>query len=177
MKGKTLSEKSYTGLIIIASIAIPSVVGVLFFFKKPTVDVGFNLKILPAINASLNFITAILLMVGYFFIRNKQRKLHKYTMITAFALSSVFLISYVTYHSLSNSTHYAGNFPYVYFPILISHILLAIAIVPLVLFTLSRGLQSRFDKHKKIARWTLPLWLYVAVTGVITYIMISPYYQ
>lgn len=176
MKTDDLKQKSFTIPIAIASIAIPVVVAGLFFLKKPTANVGFNLKILPAINASLNFTTAVLLVVGYFFIMSGRRKYHKYTMITAFVLSSVFLISYVTYHSLSNSTHYAGDFPYVYFPILLSHILLAIVIVPLVLFTMARGLQSRFDRHRRIAKWTLPLWLYVAITGVITYLMISPYY-
>ena len=164
--------------IIAASIAVPALVFVLFYVKMPKPAVGFNLKILPAINASLNFTTALLLCLGYYFIRRRRRKLHKYSMIAAFCLSSLFLICYVTYHALAVETHFGGTgwIRPVYFFILITHIFLAAVIVPLVLFTMTRGLQSRFDKHRRIARWTLPLWLYVAVTGVITYLLLSPYY-
>jgi len=99
-------------------------------------------------------------------------------MITAFVLSCIFLISYVVYHLFSAPTHYGGEgaLKYIYFFILITHISLSAIIVPLVLFTMTRALQSRFDKHKRIARWTFPIWLYVAVTGVIVYLMLSPYY-
>ena len=99
-------------------------------------------------------------------------------MLTAFALSALFLISYVIYHSLAEETHFGGEgvIRYIYFFILITHIILAAAIVPLVLITLVRGLSNKFDKHRKIARWTFPLWLYVAVTGVVVYLMLRPYY-
>ena len=99
-------------------------------------------------------------------------------MIAAFALSCLFLLSYVTYHALTESTKYGGEgwVRSVYFFILITHIILAAIIVPLVLFTMTRGLQKRYDKHRRVAKWTWPLWLYVAVTGVIVYLMLSPYY-
>lgn len=164
--------------IAIVSVAVPLLVLLIFTIKPHSVDVGFNLKILPAVNASLNFITAILLCCGYYFIRNAHIRSHRLCMITAFILSAFFLISYVTYHSLAPETLFGGEgvIRYVYFTILISHIMLAAVIVPLVLITLTRALSARFDRHRKIARWTFPLWLYVAVTGVIVYLMLKPYY-
>ena len=169
-----MKDRSVNIAIAVVSVAIPLVVLVLFYLKPPDVQLGFDLKILPALNASLNFSTAILLCTGYYFIRNKKKQAHKLCMITAFCLSSVFLISYIIYHTLSVPTHYGGEgwIRTLYFTILISHIILAAAIVPLVLITLTRALRERFDRHKKIARWTLPLWLYVAVTGVIVYLML-----
>ena len=164
--------------IAIVSVAIPLLILLIFTMKPRNVDVGFNLKILPAVNASLNFTTAILLCCGYYFIRHAHIRSHRLCMLTAFILSACFLISYVTYHSLAQPTHFGGTgiISYIYFTILISHITLAAVIVPLVLVTLTRALRARFDRHKKIARWTFPLWLYVAVTGVIVYLMLRPYY-
>jgi len=164
--------------IAIVSVAIPLVIFLLFYLKPPDVHVGFDLKILPALNASLNFSTAILLLVGHYFIKRDHVHSHRLCMITAFILSSCFLISYVVYHSLSPETHFGGEgmIRYFYFTILISHILLAAVIVPLVLITLTHALRGRFHHHKKIARWTYPLWLYVAITGVIVYLMLRPYY-
>ena len=164
--------------IAVVSVAIPLVVLLLFTIKPGNVAVGFDLKILPALNASLNFSTAILLVVGHYFIKRDHVRSHKLCMITAFILSACFLISYVTYHSLTQPTHFGatGIISYFYFTILISHITLAAVIVPLVLITLTRALRARFDRHRRIARWTYPLWLYVAVTGVIVYLMLRPYY-
>jgi len=173
-----MNNRSLNIAIIVASIAIPLVVALIYFMKPANVKVGFDLKILPAVNASLNFTTAILLYVGHHYMKVGNINRHKWCMITAFGLSALFLISYVTYHSLSPETHFGGVgiIRPVYFAILISHILLAAVIVPLVLITLTRALRERFDKHRKIARWTYPLWLYVAVTGVIVYLMLRPYY-
>jgi putative membrane protein len=164
--------------IAMVSIAIPLVVFLIFYIKPPDVHVGFDLRILPALNASLNFATAILLCAGYYFIRHAHIRSHRLCMISAFILSACFLISYVAYHSLTQPTHFGGTgiISYIYFTILITHITLAAVIVPLVLVTLTRALRERFDRHKKIARWTFPLWLYVAVTGVIVYLMLKPYY-
>lgn len=164
--------------IAIVSVAIPLVIFLIFYIKPQGVSVGFDLKILPALNASLNFSTAILLCVGHYFIRREQVRSHRLCMITAFVLSSLFLISYVTYHSMAAETHFGGEgiIRPVYFFILITHIILAAVIVPLVLITLTRALRGRFEQHKRIARWTFPLWLYVAVTGVIVYLMLRPYY-
>lgn len=173
-----MKDRTINVAIALVSVAIPLVIFILFFIKPPHVPAGFTLKILPALNASLNFTTAILLLVGHRFIQLKKIRSHRICMIAAFVLSSLFLISYVIYHSLSQPTLFGGEgaIRYVYFFILISHIILAAAIVPLVLITLIRALREQFDRHKKIARWTYPLWLYVAITGVIVYLMLKPYY-
>lgn len=162
----------------IVSVAVPALVLMLFFIKPPDVQVGFDLRILPALNASLNFSTALLLLTGFYFIRNKRINSHRICMITAFCFSALFLVFYVIYHALTEPTPYGGQgiIRNIYFFILITHIVLAAAILPLILITLVRGLQKKFDRHRKIARWTFPLWLYVAVTGVAVYLMLSPYY-
>jgi len=133
-----------------------------------------NVSILPSINAMLNGITGILLLAGYFFIRRGNRSIHKRIMLAAFSTSVLFLISYLYYHAQVGSIPFKGTgfARPVYFTILISHSILAAVIVPMVIVTLSRGLSSRFDKHKRLARWTLPIWLYVSVTGVAVYVML-----
>jgi len=134
---------------------------------------------LPALNASLNAISTVLLLTGYVFIRRGERQKHKACMIAALVMSGLFLTSYVIYHLQVGSVPFKGTgwIRTVYFAVLIPHVILAAGIVPLVVITVSRGLSARYDKHRKIARWTLPLWLYVSVTGVIVYLMISPYYS
>jgi putative membrane protein len=129
---------------------------------------------LPALNAVLNSISAILLAIGYRFIRQRNRNAHRKCMLGAFATSTLFLISYLTYHYLHGSTKFQGQgiARVIYLTILLTHTVLAAAIVPLVFITLSRALSARFDKHRRIARWTLPIWLYVSVTGVIVYLML-----
>ncbi len=129
---------------------------------------------LPALNAALNAVSAVLLGAGYVFIRQGQRDRHRFCMIGAFAVSCLFLASYLVYHFEVGSVPFTkqGWVRPLYFTILITHIVLAAAIVPLVLVTLSRALKERFDKHRAIARWTLPLWLYVSVTGVVIYWML-----
>ena len=173
-----MRDRSINLAITTVSIAIPLLVLTLFYLKPPDVRIGFDLKILPALNASLNFTTALLLLTGFYFIRNRKIQSHRLCMITAFCFSALFLISYVTYHTLTEPTSYGGEgiMRTIYFAILITHIVLAAAIVPLVLITLVRGLQEKFDRHRKIARWTFPLWLYVSITGVVVYLMLSPYY-
>ena len=132
------------------------------------------LSLLPSLNAALNSASALLLLSGYFFIRNGRIAAHRRCMLAAFATSTLFLTSYLLYHYHVGSVAFTGQgwIRRVYFTILISHTILAVAIVPLVLITLSRALRSRFDQHKRIARWTLPLWFYVSVTGVIVYWML-----
>lgn len=129
---------------------------------------------LPALNAALNGVSALLLLTGYYFIRRKNVKAHKTCMLAAFGVSSLFLVSYLVYHIQSGSTPFGGEgwTRPLYFALLVSHILLAASIVPLVLVTLYRGLKSRFALHRRLARRTLPLWLYVSVTGVIIYFML-----
>ncbi len=135
--------------------------------------------ILPHVNASLNATSALLLTAGYFFIRRKRVTAHKTCMISALVVSLLFLISYLTYHYQVGSVRFTGKgwIRPVYFSILISHTVLAAAIVPLVLITLRRALKGRFDKHVRIARWTLPVWLYVSITGVLVYWMLYHLYR
>jgi uncharacterized membrane protein YozB (DUF420 family) len=133
-----------------------------------------NLSLLPTVNAFLNGMTGILLLIGYFYIRRGKRSIHKKVMLTAFSTSILFLISYLYYHAHVGSIPFKGTGVArpVYFTILVSHSILAAVIVPMAIVTLSRALSSRFDKHKKLARWTLPIWLYVSVTGVTVYMML-----
>lgn len=163
--------------ILVLSILIPLIVAILYYLpNKP--DWGDQVYFLPQLNAWINGLTTLILLAAYLAIRNRNMVLHRNLMITALVLSFLFLLSYVSYHSLTESTKFGGTgtIRNVYFFILLTHILLAIAIVPLVLITFSRALSEKFDKHKKIARITLPIWLYVTITGVIVYLMISPYY-
>jgi uncharacterized membrane protein YozB (DUF420 family) len=133
---------------------------------------------LPALNASLNGVAALFLLAGYRFIRRRQITAHRASMLCAFAASSLFLVSYVIYHANAGSRPFPGTGPVraLYFLILITHVVLAAAILPMAIITLSRALRERFDRHVRIARWTLPLWLYVSVTGVVIYVMLYRVY-
>lgn len=172
-------EKKFSKFIAAVSIIIPVVVAILFGVKLK--DFGYNvepLSFLPPIYATTNGITAIVLVWAVIAIKNGKRKLHERLMTFAISLSVAFLVMYVAYHMTSDSTKFGGEgvIRYVYFFILVTHILLSIAIIPLVLITYVRALAENFDRHRKIAKITFPLWLYVAVTGVVVYLMISPYY-
>jgi uncharacterized membrane protein YozB (DUF420 family) len=140
--------------------------------------IDFSVSSLPLVNACLNGIATVLLVVGYGFIRRGRMMAHRRTMIAAFATSVLFLVSYVIYHAHAGSRPFPGQGPVraIYFAILISHVLLAAVIPPLAGVTLWRGLRGRFDRHAAIARWTLPLWLYVSVTGIVVYVMLYRIY-
>jgi uncharacterized membrane protein YozB (DUF420 family) len=133
---------------------------------------------LPAINATLNGVAAVLLIIGYTLIRRGRIAQHRAVMLTAFGTSILFLISYLVYHAHVGSKHFPGQGPvrFVYFAILVSHTVLAATVPVLALITLSRGLSARYDRHRAIARWTLPIWLYVSVTGVVVYLMLYQLY-
>ncbi|MCI9846808.1 DUF420 domain-containing protein [Flavobacterium pectinovorum] len=172
-------EKKYNKFIIAVSIVIPVVVAILFGVKLK--DFGYDvepLSFLPPIYATINGITAVVLVLAVVAIKKGNQKVHERLMTTAIALSVAFLVMYVAYHMTADSTKFGGEgfVKLIYFFILITHILLSIAIIPLVLITYVRALAKRFDRHRKIAKITFPLWLYVAVTGVVVYLMISPYY-
>lgn len=172
-------EKKYNIWIIILSIAIPLAVAILFQIKLS--DFGLDVKpltFLPPIYATINGLTAVLLVWAVVAIKQGQRAKHELLMKIAIACSVLFLVMYVAYHLTSDSTPYGGTgiMRPIYFFILISHIILSIGIIPLVLITYVKALAEKFDKHKKIAKITFPIWLYVAITGVIVYLMISPYY-
>jgi uncharacterized membrane protein YozB (DUF420 family) len=129
---------------------------------------------LPAVNATLNGISAVLLMIGYMLVRRRKLEPHRRVMIAAFTASVLFLICYVIYHANVGSKPFPGQGPIrrVYFMVLITHIVLAALVPPMAIFTRSRGLRARYDTHRRIARWTLPIWLYVSITGVIVYVML-----
>ncbi len=179
MSTQNPTEKKYRNWIILLSVIIPIAVAVLFTIKLK--DFGLDvepLTFLPPIYAGINGLTALVLILSVRAIKNGNRASHERLMKTAIGLSVLFLLMYVAYHMTSDSTPYGGEgiIRYVYFFILITHIALSIIIIPLVLFTYVRALAERFDKHKKLARITYPIWLYVAITGVVVYLMISPYY-
>ncbi len=133
-----------------------------------------GIPILATVNASLNAIAAIFLGAGFYFIRRRNIGAHRICMLSAFGVSVIFLICYLAYHYQVGDVRFKGHGPIrpVYFTILISHIILAGLTVPLAIFTLARALRSRFDAHRRIARWTWPVWMYVSVTGVIVYLMV-----
>ncbi len=168
-------EKKYTIWVWVLSILIPVAVAILFTVKIPNVErMGF----LPPIYATINAITAFLLVLAVVMIKKGKQRTHERLMKTAISFSVLFLLLYIIYHMTSDSTPFGGDgaIRYVYFFLLISHILLSIVVIPFVLITYIRAISGSFKMHKKLARITFPLWLYVAVTGVIIYFMISPYY-
>jgi len=169
------STLKYKNWIILVSITIPVVVAFLFRIRLENVQ---SLSFLPPIYAAVNGYTAIILLVALWAIKNRKINLHEQMMKTAIGLSLAFLIMYVAYHLTSDPTPFGGegSIKTVYYIILISHIVLSIAIIPLVLISFVRGISQQFTQHRKIARITFPIWLYVTVTGVIVYYMISPYY-
>jgi len=172
-------EQKFSKFIIVVSIVIPVVVAILFGVKLK--DLGYDVKplsFLPPIYATINGITAVVLVAAVMAIKNGKQKLHQRLMTTAICLSVAFLVMYVAYHMTAEATKFGGEgaIRYVYFFLLISHIFLSVAVIPLVLISYVRALAERFDRHRKIAKITFPIWLYVAVTGVIVYLMIAPYY-
>lgn len=172
-------EKKYNKWIVVLSVVIPLAVAALFGINLR--ELGFDvepLTFLPPIYAGINGLTAIVLVVAVIAIKNKRRKLHENLMKFAIVLSVAFLVMYVAYHMTSDSTKFGGDgaIKYIYFFILITHILLSVVIIPFVLITYVRAISNNIERHKKIAKITFPMWLYVAVTGVIVYFMISPYY-
>ena len=175
MKNTTLNEKKYNRLVWILSIVIPIAVAALFGIRIPGVE---RLGSLPPIYAGINALTALALVIAVIQIKKGNRKNHENLMKFAILLSTLFLVLYVVYHMTSDSTKFGGEgmIKYVYYFVLITHILLSILVIPFVLFTYLRGISGQFEQHKRLARYTFPLWLYVAVTGVVVYFMISPYY-
>jgi uncharacterized membrane protein YozB (DUF420 family) len=153
-------------------------VGFILLGRQPAVKGEYRASALPAVNAFLNGTSAVLLAAGYLFIRRKRVTAHKFCMGTAFGVSCLFLASYLVHHYQVGSVPFSGQgwIRPAYFALLISHIILAAFIVPLALTTIYRALGERFDQHKRIARWTLPIWLYVSVTGVIVYVMLYQLY-
>lgn len=175
----TVEEKKYKGWIWALSIIIPLAVAALFGvnLRKLGYDVQ-PLSFLPPIYAGINGLTAVLLVWAVSAVKRGNFQLHENLIKLCMVCSSLFLVMYVAYHMTSDSTAFGGEgiIRYVYFFILITHIILSVVIIPFVLFTFVRGIAGAYERHKKLARITYPMWLYVAVTGVVVYLMISPYY-
>lgn len=172
-------EKKFKTPIILVSIIIPVAVVLLFSIRLK--DFGINvapLSFLPPIYATINGITAALLVSAVVAIKKGNRAIHEKLMTSAIVCSVIFLLMYVAYHMTADPTKYGGEgvIKYVYYFLLLTHIALSVTIIPLVLFTYVKALAGQFDNHKKLAKITFPLWLYVAVTGVVVYLMIAPYY-
>lgn len=172
---ESVNTKKQNKLIVALSIVIPIAVAFLFKVRVPGVE---RLGFLPPIYATINAITAVLLVLAVIQIKKGNRRAHEKLIKIAMSFSVLFLLLYVAYHATSDATSYGGEgaLKYIYLFILITHIVLSIVVIPFVLFTYARAINMDFERHKKLARITFPLWLYVAVTGVIVYLMISPYY-
>ncbi|MCS7162677.1 MAG: DUF420 domain-containing protein [Bacteroidia bacterium] len=171
-----LKEATLRRWIWIISIAIPFTVVLLL--RLPRIDLGIDTRFIPRINALINSSVSVLLAVGYFLARRRQIALHRKVMLTAFGLSTLFLVLYVLYHLTQEEVRFGGTgwLRAVYLFILFSHIGLSVFIVPLALFAIYPALLGRYAQHRRVARWALPLWLYVAVTGVLVYVFLAPYY-
>jgi putative membrane protein len=177
---KSMSEKSLSLIIYAVSIVICLAVAFLIYFPQSlSLGGGIDVSYLPRFHAFLNGSCTLLLIAGYITVRRKQYNLHKMLMVSCFLLSSIFLVSYVVYHSQAPATKFGGEgvIRPIYYTLLLTHIVLAALILPLALFTISRSWRGEFAKHKKIARYTLPIWIYVTATGVIVYFMLAPYYK
>lgn len=146
--------------------------------RRVKVDVGVDFSFLPPLHASLNALSAVILLVAFWFIKQKNVEAHRRSIYAAMVCSALFLLSYVVYHFTTPETRYGGTgiARYVYFFILITHVVLAAVILPFILLTFTRAYTNQFERHKKMARWVFPLWLYVAITGPICYLMLKPYY-
>ncbi|MEZ4720600.1 MAG: DUF420 domain-containing protein [Flavobacteriales bacterium] len=177
MEGKVDQPKNYNTLFYIVGAVLALAVGVIYITPKLDMS-GTWMDHLPMVNACINGTVSMLLLLGFWFITQKKIPAHKFCMTSSLVLSTIFLVIYVAYHVTHESTSFeeAGMIRYIYLFILLTHILFAAVVAPLVLITYVRALSKRFDKHKKLARVTFPIWLYVSITGVVVYIMISPYY-
>lgn len=176
---RSTTQKSYAPIVITLSVLVNAII--LFLFFGPVGhkgEVHFDVTILPMLNAIFNSFTFVFLVAALFSIIKKNVKLHRGFILAAFTTTLLFCVSYLTYHYLAPSTHFGGEgiIKYVYFFILITHIILAAVIVPLALFSLVYGFTNQLTRHRKIVRWTMPIWLYVSLSGVIVYLMIAPYY-
>ena len=173
----TAAPSATTRPAIAAILAISAAATVFLFwliYIHPAAASSAQYAFLPALNAAFNGLSAVALLIGYTFIRARRIKLHRVAMLTAFGFSTLFLVSYILHHALHGDVRYPAHaaFRSIYLPLLASHIILAIVALPLILVTFFFSLTGRIPQHRKVARWTFPLWLYVSITGVITWAML-----
>lgn len=171
-------RKKYLRIINILALAIPVAVAAILGIREK-VELGTWTKVLPHVIGVINSLTALLLLLGFYFIKQKNRNAHRVMMTGAFLLGAVFLVCYILYHISNKSTPYGGVgfIRYIYYFLLISHILLSIVVVWFVLRSVYFGYTNQLSEHRSATRWALPIWLYVSISGVVVYLMISPYYQ
>jgi putative membrane protein len=169
-------EKRLNVFAYILSAVVLLLVGMM---RRIKLDVGIDFGFLPPLHATLNTLTAIILMLAYYFIRNKRVEAHRRSIYAAMMCSALFLVSYVLYHFTTPETRFGGEgvIRLVYFFFLVTHVVLAALILPFILLTFNRAYTAQYSRHKKMARWVWPLWLYVAITGPICYLMLLPYYK
>ncbi|MCB0662259.1 MAG: DUF420 domain-containing protein [Saprospiraceae bacterium] len=175
MKPNPELEKKLNRIAWVVTVVVLLLVGMM---RRVKIDVGIDFSFLPPFHATVNAITALVLIYAFIKIKNKQVEAHRKAIYVAIGLSLLFLLSYVLYHFTTEETRFGGEgaIRYVYFFLLITHVVLAAVIFPFILFTFNRAYTGQFDKHRKMARWVFPIWLYVAITGPICYIMLMPYY-
>lgn len=173
-----MTGKQLAGVVYTLSAVVCLLVLLLILAPQLIVIEGLDVSPLPRLHAFINGTTAILLTLGYLFIRRGEIGRHRIAMVAAFGLSCIFLLSYLVYHSQASDARFGGEGAVrtLYFAVLVTHIVLASVVLPLALYTVARALREEFPRHRRVARWTLPVWLYVAVTGVIVYLMMAPYY-
>ena len=164
-------------IILLVSFIIPIAVAILLFMPEKLSIFGEWAYFLPHINAIINSLTSLILLLSLYMIKIKNIRMHKYLMTIAFFLGLIFLVSYIIYHSSVESTVYAGNYKSIYYFFLVSHISFSVIVVPFVLFAFYYSLSNQITKHKKLVKFTFPIWLYVSISGVIVYYMISEFYQ
>lgn len=175
-----LAKNDKTARLLILTVSVVVFMAVAILSKvKLDIDLGFDIHVFALINAVINSMVSVLLIWAFVAVKNKKYALHRNIMYVAITLSVLFLVSYIAHHLLASDTKFGGEgtIRYFYFFILITHIFLAAIILPFILFTAYRSLTGEYAKHKKLARYTWPLWLYVSITGVLVYLMISPYYS
>ncbi|MGB1248802.1 MAG: DUF420 domain-containing protein [Chitinophagales bacterium] len=174
-----LEEKTAKRLIIGVSFAVTALVAILSYLATKRDTSAIDVSFIPPFHAFLNACVTVALCLGVYFVKKKKVKQHQYAMLSALVLSAMFLISYVFYHSIAPSTSYpkdVGFIRYIYLSILLTHVVLSAVILPFILFTFYYSLSGKIEKHRKLAKIVFPLWLYVAVSGVVVYFMIAPYY-
>ncbi len=171
------NEKNAQIIIWVLSFVVIGLVAFMLFVPNK-LNLGFNTKLIPHLNAALNSTTAISLLIGFWAVKTNKIGMHKMMMRFAFVLSSIFLLTYVVYHLTNPSTTFGGEgaIKMVYLIVLLTHILLSIVVLPLVLFSIYYASKGQIERHRKLVKWTFPIWFYVAISGVIVYFMISPYY-
>ena len=174
----SVRERNWIPLIFVFTFVLVGVIALLFFLPGYEGEVGFDVTVLPLMNAIYNCFTLAFLIIALVAVKRKNIKMHRTFIWAAFVTTALFLVTYVVYHFLTEPTSYCGSevMRYIYLFILATHVILAVVNVPLALISVTLGLGGKIRQHRRIGKWTMPIWLYVSFTGIVVYLMISPYY-